>query len=336
MKYFRNPEIKIELLTYGAVWGLGMILSGLAGGTSSLVAVAVTGALFALLHFISSFFRYRRIDNMSQEIDRFLHGYTVLQINTQQEGELSVLESEVSKLILRLKNQADMLKKDKIYLSDSIADISHQIRTPLTSINLIVSRLSSQELTIDKRKQLLMELDVLLAHIDWLIQSLLKISKLDAGTVNLKSERVQVSLLIQEAIEPLEIPLDIRSQTTVVECGKEVSYTGDRAWMREALSNIIKNCMEHTPEGGTIWIKAQENAIYTEIVVRDNGPGISKKDLPHLFERFYKGENSSEKSVGIGLALARMIIVSQKGTVSAENHKEGGAQFTIRFYKSTV
>lgn len=142
--------------------------------------------------------------------------------------------------------------------------------------------------------------------------------------------------LIREATEALEIPLDIRSQTLVVDCEEEVSYTGDRAWMREALSNIVKNCMEHTPEKGTIWVQAVENAIYTEIVVRDNGPGIEKKDLPHLFERFYKGENSSEKSVGIGLALARMIIASQNGTVSAENSKEGGAKFSIRFYKSTV
>lgn len=336
MKYFRNPEIKIEIVCYSIVWFLAMVLGGLAGGSVTLIAVALVGALFVLLHFVSSFMRYKRIDAMAQEIDRFLHGYTMLQIDTQQEGELSVLESEISKMILRLKNQADMLKKDKIYLSDSIADISHQIRTPLTSINLIVSRLSSQELTWEKRRELLMELDGLLAHIDWLIQSLLKISKLDAGTVKLKQERVSVMSLIQDATEPLEIPIDIRSQTLVVDCGQEVSYIGDRAWMREALSNIVKNCMEHTPEGGTIWVEAQENAIYTEIIVRDNGPGISKKDLPHLFERFYKGENSSEKSVGIGLALARMIIASQNGTVSAENSKEGGARFSIRFYKSTV
>lgn len=336
MKYLRNPEVKTEMLLYVIIWFAGIVIGGLAGGLTTFVIVAIVVALSAILHFVSSCKRYDRIARLSRELDHFLHGYEAVQIGVQKEGELSVLESEISKMILRLKNQADILQKDKIYLADSIADISHQIRTPLTSINLIVSRLSSQELTLEKRKQLLLELDSLLAHIDWLIQSLLKISKLDAGTVKLKQESVSVRSLIQSSTEALEIPMELRNQSLVVKCDEEVFYTGDMAWMKEAVSNIVKNCMEHTPEGGTIWIEAEENALYTEIVVRDNGPGIAKKDLPHLFERFYKGANSSEKSVGIGLALARMIIASQNGVITAGNGREGGARFTIRFYKSTI
>lgn len=340
MRFIRNREIQREILLFLLLW-IGMVLFGSAtGGFRGILTALVFGGLFGIFHFISSYIRYQRISRLAEKIGRYLHGYTELYIADQREGELAVLESEISKMILRLRNQADLLKRDKIYLSDSIADISHQVRTPLTTMNLIVSRLSSRNLPEDKRKQLMMELESMLVHIDWLIQSLLTISKLDAGTIQMQQKRVSVPELIHVSTEPLEIPMELRQQTLKKVCEPEVAYTGDIKWMKEALMNIVKNCMEHTPEGGEVQIRAQENALYTEIVVEDNGPGIERQDLPHLFERFYKGKNSSEKSVGIGLALARMIITGQHGNVSAENvMKKGkvcGARFVIRFYKSVI
>ena len=225
------------------------------------------------------------------------------------------------------------LEKDKI--KSLIADISHQIRTPLTAINLIVSRLWGEKNEAD-RQRLLHELEQLLVHMDWLIEALLKMAKLDAGTVSMKKKTVNVSDLLKKSVQDFLIPMELREQNLVIDCTDMVSLRGDEYWLREAVGNIVKNCMEHTPAGGEICIRAAENHLYTEITVSDNGAGIDKEDLPHIFERFYKGKNSADSSVGIGLALARMIVVAQEGTLSATNRINGGAKFEIRFYKGTV
>lgn len=276
-----------------------------------------------------------KIKGLSQEIDNILNGNEVINLSEYSEGELAILQSEVLKLTIQLREQAGVLQKDKTYLADSIADISHQIRTPLTSINLIIMFLS-KETTEQRRTELIKELKMLLSRIDWLISALLKMSKLDAGTAHIKQESVSVKELINQAIAPIAIPLELREQQIITQMNGDEYYTGDMSWSVEALENILKNCMEHTPGGGKIVILAHENSIFTEIVITDNGSGIDKDDLPHLFERFYKGINSSDQSVGIGLALARMIITNQNGTIKAENNRDGGAKFTIRFYKGIV
>lgn len=340
IKFLRNGEIWRELLFFCLLVIVSALMAHGAAGVPGAVSCLMMGGAFGLFHFVSSWRRYQRIAALADKVDRYLHGYMDLYIQEQREGELAILESEIGKMVLRLRNQAELLRKDKIYLADSIADISHQIRTPLTTINLIVSRLSSRELAEEKRKYLLMEMEGMLVHIDWLIQSLLTISKLDAGTIQMQERRVAVPELIRNSTETLEIPIELRQQQLEVECDAPVSFIGDMKWMKEALMNIVKNCMEHTPEGGRIRICAVENPIYTEILVEDNGPGIDMEDLPHLFEHFYKGKNSSDKSVGIGLALARMIIEGQHGNITAENIRERGricgARFAIRFYKSVV
>jgi signal transduction histidine kinase len=142
--------------------------------------------------------------------------------------------------------------------------------------------------------------------------------------------------LVEKAASPLEIPMDLKSQQLAVSMEGSESFTGDLAWSVEALGNILKNCMEHTPEGGRINVYCSENALFTEIKVSDTGEGIAQEDLPYLFERFYKGRNASSESIGIGLALSRMIITSQGGTVKAENLNDGGSLFTIRFYKTNI
>ena len=165
---------------------------------------------------------------------------------------------------------------------------------------------------------------------------MLKISKLDAGTIKFSNERINLFKLIKKSAEPIEIPLDLRNQSLVINSDKNESFYGDLNWTVEAVENILKNCMEHTEEGGTITVNLSETPIFSEIVISDNGKGIDKEDLPNLFKRFYKGKNSSSSSVGIGLALAKMIVVSQNGVIKAENNKDKGARFIIRFYKTTV
>ncbi len=340
IKFFRNGEIWKEMVLSVIMLFLAALFGGMTAGARGAVLCMASGIVFCLFHFASSCRRYQQIAKLADKVNHYLHGYMDLYIQDQREGELAILESEIGKMVLRLRNQADLLKKDKIYLADSIADISHQIRTPLTTMNLIVSRLSSRELPREKRKHLMMELEEMLVHIEWLIQSLLTISKLDAGTIQMQERRISVPELIRNSTEALEIPMELRQQKLNIICDPLVSFTGDMKWMKEAVMNIVKNCMEHTPEGGRIQICAVENPIYTEIVIEDNGPGIDREDLPHLFERFYKGKNSSDKSVGIGLALAKMIITGQHGNVSAENVTNKGmicgAKFVIRFYKSIV
>lgn len=265
-----------------------------------------------------------------------LHSNTPIQFEKYREGELSILESELSKMTLRLREQALALTNEKKLLADSMADISHQIRSPLTSSNLIITLLRGQNLSVSRRQQLTQELSQLLSRIDWLVESLLKISKMDAGTILFKHEPVSVPELIQHAAEPLLIPMELREQTLAIDSSSPSSATpqflGDYSWSMEAILNILKNCMEHTPAGGSIHVSFSQNAIFTEIIIEDNGPGFDAEDLPHLFERFYKGKNASEQSVGIGLALARMIVTRQNGTLKAENRSEGGARFILKFY----
>lgn len=333
MKIFRNSEVAISML-----WHLFLlILSGILGFCISPAAgylMIVFSLLYLFSYYLITWRRYRRLEQLSQEIDDMLHHQTPIHFERYREGELSILENELSKMTLRLSEQATALLQDKKMLADSMADISHQIRSPLTSSNLILSLLRNPDLTLERKSQLLKDLTQLLSRIDWLVESLLKMSKMDAGTAYLKQVPVSVEELIQQALEPLVIPMELREQTLSIHAeSDQAQFIGDLSWSTEALLNILKNCMEHTPPGGRISITFSENTIYTEIVVADNGPGFEKEDLPHLFERFYKGKHAGQQNVGIGLALARMIISQQNGTLKAENRPEGGAKFTIKFYR---
>ncbi len=333
MNFFRNPEIKITSWIYLAVLFI-CSMGGFFLSTASGFLVLGSCSFFILFSFFMTYRRYRKLAHLSQELDDMLHYQKPIHFENYAEGELSILQNELSKMTLRLTEQADALIRDKKYLSDAMADISHQLRSPLTSIHLILSMLKDSALSPSQRMELMQELNQLLAKIDWLVESLLKMSKMDAGTAYLKHISVSVSHLLKEASEPLLIPFELRDQTLTIlpETGRE-QFMGDLSWSAEAVQNILKNCMEHTPAGGTITVSSRENTIFTEIVIEDNGPGFPKSDLPHLFERFYKGTNSSEQSVGIGLALSRMIVSQQNGTLKAENRPSGGARFTIKFYK---
>ena len=216
----------------------------------------------------------------------------------------------------------------------NLADISHQLRTPLTAMNLTAAMLREPGLSEQRRLELSRELQTLLSRTDWLVETLLKLSKLDAGTVELRREQVPVRELIDRAAAPLSIPLELRGLQLAVSCSSE-SLTADPVWTAEAIGNLLKNSMEHTPSGGTITVTAEQTALYTAITVEDTGCGFDEADLPHLFERFYKGKNASESSYGIGLALARTIIAAQNGTIQAMNTGTG-AKFLIKFYHQVL
>jgi len=333
VKLFRNPEILRAFLLYLVLTAAAVIAAFIMAGSFGWLMLAVCAA-FVGIWLVHTARRYRRIAELSADIDRILHGEDHISLNDYAEGELGILQSEVHKMTIRLREQKQSLVDDKIYLADSLADISHQIRTPLTSINLLVSFLSDPDITDERRGELSRELYSLLSRIDWLITTLLKMSKLDAGTVQFNSETVPMAELIRKSTESVAIPMELRGQELKVIA--DGSFIGDIGWTAEAITNIVKNCMEHTPEGGRVSVTATDNPLFAEIIISDNGRGIAGEDLPHIFERFYKGKNSADNSFGIGLALARTIITTQNGTIKAENVLPNGAKFTIRFYKGTV
>jgi signal transduction histidine kinase len=229
--------------------------------------------------------------------------------------------------------QAELLKTEKEQLGNALSDISHQLKTPLTSMMVMVDLLSYDDLKPDKRIEFTRNLELQLERMEWLLSSLLKLSKIDAGTVEFKKEPIKASELIQKAMKPLLIPMELKEQELIIEGDSLVSFLGDFNWTVEALINIVKNCIEHTQSGGTITINFLENPIYTEIHISDNGSGIDKEDLPFVFKRFYKGKNASEESVGIGLAMAKSIVASQNGDINVTSQKNHGTRFSIKFYK---
>lgn len=333
IKLLRNREVRIHTYLHLLLSAVAFFICLLIDYRASVV-VLLLSLILLLIYLIDTYKKYERIKSLAFEVNKILYeDYSVL-FDDYHEGELSVLHSEIQKMTVRLREQQQMLINDKVYLADSIADISHQIRTPLTAINLIVQFLSDPELTYERRKQLTYELKRLLSRIDWLITALLKISKLDAGTIKFSCDQISMNDFLNKACSPLLVPIELRGQQLVINA--EGEFYGDVSWTCEAVGNIVKNCMEHTQQGGKIEITASENPIFTEILISDNGPGIDEEDITHIFERFYKGKNSSDNSYGIGLALSRMIITNQNGTIKASNNQTGGALFTIRFYKGAV
>lgn len=335
MQFWHDPATRREIAV-----GVGITLAGLGVGAwlspQALGLAAGLAVAYGAWFVASSYRRRRAIAQLSCLLDRILHGGAVFPIDDQQEGELAVLRSEIYKMTLTLRQQADLLHRDKQYLADALADISHQLRTPLTSTNMVVSFLQQPDLTPQRRGELLRELQTLLARMDWLIVALLKMSKIDAGTVQFEQQPVTLDSVIRAAMEPLAIPMELREQVLRIDGDTDAVFTGDAGWTTEAVENILKNCMEHTPPGGHIFVTAEQTPLHTGLSIRDSGAGIAPEDLPHIFERFYRGKNSQSAGFGIGLALARMIVSAQNGTLTAENHPQGGSLFTIKFYKQTI
>lgn len=280
--------------------------------------------------------RYREIEKLSVYLREISSGNDTLDVRDNTEGELSILKNDIYKVTRMLSEHRSLLQRDKLQLTNAISDISHQLKTPLTSMTVMADLLSAPDLPPVKRTEFTHHIRIQLERIDWLVSSLLKLSKMDAKTIPFKKDRIPMKNLIQKALEPVMIPMDIKGQTVSIAGKDDVSFVGDFNWTAEAVINILKNGVEHTPEGGAIAISFSENALYTEIVIADNGKGIPKEDLPYIFKRFYKGKNASEGSIGIGLAMAQSIIASQNGVIDVTSDSEKGTQFRIKFYKQVI
>jgi len=296
-----------------------------------LLLALLAGGAFYLATFLFLRKQYGQIRALTRYAARISAGDYSLDIRDNREGDLSILKNEICKITTLLREQAEALQREKALLADALADISHQLKTPLTSLS-VLNDLLSENPDEEKRALFLERMRAQLKRIEWLVSSLLKLSRLDAGAVAMKREKVLAGALVEKALATLAIPLEVKMLQVSVEGDEEAGFTGDFEWSCEALINVIKNCIEHTPEGGQLRISFAQNPLYTEIAVADSGPGIAPEDLPHIFNRFYKGKNAAADQVGIGLAMARAIVEKQGGDISVKSEPGSGAEFTIKFY----
>lgn len=291
------------------------------------------GLAFAVLFLGYSKIQKKQTMDIAKRIECINLGDYSLQIDENSEDELSLLDNQIYRTTVKFREQAENSRKDKENLQKSLSDISHQLKTPLTSIIVMVENiLDDDDMPLEIRREFLNDIKHNTNTISFLVQSLLKLSKLDAEAVKFRYEQVEVKSIVDECIKNTAVMAEILGVRLETDCN-DIILNCDRKWLCEAITNIIKNCIEHS-HNGNIKITADQNKLYTKISIKDNGSGITKEDLPHIFERFYKGKNSSDDSVGIGLSLAKTIIEKQGGYISVSSELNKGSEFVIKFFNN--
>ena len=307
-----------------------IMLINLQCGISALVLCIVLNIIF----FLNNKKRYDKINELNNYLSLVCSGNYDLDIDDNTEGELSILKNNLYKVIVLLRSSNEAVKKEKLSLSDSLADISHQLKTPLTSL-MVMADLLKDEKDSEKRLGFIEIMENQLDKMNWLISTLLKLSKLDAGTAGFNIGMLKISSIIAESLKPFIVSAGLKNITIKTNIN-DFTFSGDENWCAQAFENIIKNCLEHTENGGAVEINASKNPIYNEIIISDNGCGIPPEELPHIFERFYHGKNTEKESVGIGLAFSKAVINSFGGIIDAQSEVGTGTKFIIRFYNAVV
>ena len=294
------------------------------------IGLALSIILLYLKHENDQDKEIKRIVKCIKEINKKNYAFN---IEDNTEDELSILKNEIYKTTVMLKEMAESSKDDKLRLKDSLSDISHQLKTPLTSINIMLDNiLDNPNMDEDTKEKFIQSIKREVTNISNLATEILKLSKFDANVVRFENKEILVKDIIKKAISNVEMMAEIKNVEIKVVFHDNVKLVCDLNWQVEAIINILKNCIEHSSENSFINIEVIDNKIYKEIIIKDSGEGIDKKDLLHIFERFYKGKNSSKDSVGIGLALAKKIIEMNNGSISVNSVKGKGTIFTIRYY----
>ena len=291
--------------------------------------------LYLLINIIHERKENKTIREITEYIKKINEKKYELKIEENTENELSKLKNELYKITVMLKKEAEESMDAKKTLKVAIEDISHQLKTPLTSMSIMLDNIiENPDMDNETRNLFIHEINRQIKWINWLILSLLKLAKLDSNTIEFEKNNINVQNLVNNVIKNLEIPIDIKEQKIIITGDKNTSFVGDYNWENEAITNVLKNCIEHTDENKNIYIKFEENNFYTKIEIIDEGNGIDKEDLKHIFKRFYKGKNSSESSIGIGLALAKTIIEKDNGQIVCTSEVNKGTKFEIRYMKN--
>lgn len=285
------------------------------------------------------FFKYnqsesKKINEITKYIEEINRGNYRLNIEENTEDELSILKNELYKITVMLKEVAENSQKYKTTLKDSLSDISHQIKTPITSILIMLDNiLSDENMPEDIKKDFIKDIKREIVNIKFLVESILKLSKIDSNSIKFIKKEVFIKDIINEAVKNVSMLSELKNIEIIVSGDDSIKTICDLKWQVEAITNILKNCIEHSYENKKIYINYNQNNMYTELKIEDNGTGIDAKDLPHIFERFYKGKNSSSDSVGIGLALSKSIIESNNGYIQVDSELNKGTTFIIKYLK---
>ena len=300
----------------------------------SLIIIITFDSLIILIFYLYDKNKSKKIKEITKMISKINNRQFDIDINDFNEGELSILKNEISKTTIMLRQVADNSVKDKLNLKDSLGDISHQLKTPLTSITIMIDNiLDNPDMDEKIRKKFLINIKREILNINFLVMSLLKLSKFDANVVKFNKESVYLKDIIIESIKNVSMIKELKNITIKVSGDDNIKLLCDFKWQVESITNILKNSIEHTSEYGTVEVNYSENKLYTRILIKDNGKGINSDDLPHIFDRFYKGENGSDDSFGIGLSLSKTIIEKEGGSITVKSTPNIGTIFTIKYLK---
>lgn len=298
----------------------------------SLILILSILLLFIFLIYNNS--KNKELQKITRYIEELNKRNYKLDIEDNSEDELSILKNEIYKTTVMLKESAENSLEDKVKLKDSLSDISHQLKTPITSITIMLDNiLENPDMQNDLKMEFIKDIKRQIININFLISSLLKLSKLDACSVNFINKNEYLNNIFLESIKNVSALCDLKNVKINLNGDINSKINCDFNWQVEAITNILKNCVEHSNENSKIDIFYEENKMYYKIEIKDYGSGIDKEELPHIFERFYKGKNSSSESVGIGLALAKSIIEKNNGYIIVESELYKGTIFTIKYFK---
>ncbi len=300
----------------------------------NLVLLVTFIVVCAALFFLYVYKHNKRIREITELIDKINHRNYHLDIADNREDNLSVLQNELYKTTIMLNELAEHEKNDKLLLKRSLEDISHQLKTPLTTILISLDNLlDNPDMDMTTRNNFLNSMKREINNINFLVTSLLKLSRLETNTIKFNHDVLSLEKLVSESIKNVSLLCDLKNIKIVVSGSPEATLTGDFSWQVEALTNILKNAVEHSPIDSTINISYEENKVFSKIVIQDHGEGISPEDQKHIFERFYKSKNSSKDSFGIGLSLSKSIIDNNNGLIKVESNKNKGTSFIIKYFK---
>ena len=290
--------------------------------------------LFILISFINKKNQSKKIKEITNLVEQINRKNYYLNIDNNTEDDLSILKNEIYKTTIMLKEEAYNSIKDKNNIKKSIEDISHQLKTPLTSISIMLDNIiDDPDMDANVRNDFINDINREINNINFLIKSLLKLSRFDINAVNYNNEFNNIKLIVNKVINNVSTLSDLKNIKVNINIQGDFNLYCDFNWQVEALTNIVKNSIEHSFKDKNIIINASDEKLYSKIEITNYGVGINDKDIKHIFDRFYKGENSNEDSFGIGLSLAKTIIEKNNGKISVSSKNNDKTTFTIKYYK---